>query len=79
MLPSLLLLMGPLIDGSTRTSLERSGFWDEIHLPSFTYQSTKLEAGIMYKLTFHCYLESRVNVLLVKCPLHEECLYWLSS
>lgn len=34
------LLMRWLIDGPVWTSLSRSGFWDEIHLPSFTYQST---------------------------------------
>lgn len=42
-----LLLMRLLIDGTMCTSLVRSGFWDEIHLPSFTYQSTDLETGIM--------------------------------
>ncbi len=68
-----LLLMRPLIDGPAWTSLVRSGFWDEIHLPSFTYQSTKLESGIMWELSFHCYSECRVSVLLVICRLHEEC------
>ena len=42
-----LLLMRLLIDGLAWTSLVRSGFWDEIHLPPFTYQSTKLVTGIM--------------------------------
>lgn len=67
-----LILMRLLIDGLAWTSRARSGFWDEIHLPSFTYQSTELETGIMLELSFHCYSECRVSVLLVMCPLHEE-------
>ncbi len=62
-----------LIDGLVLSSLLRSGFWDEIHLPSFTYQSTKLETGIMQELSFHCYSGCCVSVLLVMCPPHEEC------
>lgn len=67
-----LLLMRPLIDGPAWTGVLRSGFWDEIHLPSFTYQSTKLETGIRQQLSFHCYSECRVSVMPVICPLHEE-------
>lgn len=49
------LLMRPLIDGSAWTGMLRSGFRDEIHLPSFTYQSTEFETGITSELSLHCY------------------------
>lgn len=70
---AVLILMRLLIDGPAWTSRLRSGFWDEIHLPSFTYQSTELETRIVLELSFHCYSECRVNVTLVMCLLHEEC------
>lgn len=66
-------LMKLLIDGPVSSSLLRSGFSDEFHLPSFTYQSTKLETGIMQELSFHCYSECRVSMSPGICRLHEEC------
>lgn len=70
-----LILMRLLIDGPAWTRLARSGSWDEIHLTSFPYQSTEMETWIMLELSFHCYSECRVSVLVVVYPPHEECSF----
>lgn len=55
------LLISLLIDGWVWPSQLRSGFWDEIHLASFTFQSAKTgdgdNGGIVISLLFSVWRE----------------------